>query len=493
MRRLFSSPLSRSFAMMVIAASTLITIFITSVQLWIDYRISIDSVERTVEQVQISYMSALASSVWTFDHGLVRTQLEGITNLPEIEWVELITEDGSRWSAGDPGSVYKLTTGVPLVHDHQVLGQLILHASLDRVYWALATKFGIILGLNLIKTLAMVVVIIFLFYRIVGRHLIDLAGYLSSLSLDRRAADFALRDKKRQNQPDELDQLAASMNVMHGKIRSSYDDIAKFRDDLEAALNKERELSGLQRQFVSMVSHEFRTPLAIIDGNAQRLLRRIDKVTPDKLADVMGKMRVSVHRLTELMESMLSAARLEDGRIEFDPGECDIRTLIEETCSGYRELNRDHQFILDIDRLPAMISADQKLLRQVISNLVSNAIKYAPDGRRIWITAREDPPDHVRIAVRDEGIGIPEDELEMLFGRFFRASTSTGIPGSGIGLHLVKHLIDLHGGEVGVESREGEGTTFVVRLPRTDSARPSPAVEKPVGDAGRLQPALIGT
>ena len=96
MKRLFSSPLSRPFAMMVIMATTLITIVITSVQLWLDYcpRI-IDSVNRTIEQVQISYMSAITSSVWTFDHSLVQTQLEGITDLPEIEWAELTTEDGS--------------------------------------------------------------------------------------------------------------------------------------------------------------------------------------------------------------------------------------------------------------------------------------------------------------------------------------------------------------------------------------------------------------
>lgn len=474
MKRLFSSPLSRSFAMMVIAASTLITIVITSAQLWLDYRTSIDSVHHTIEQVQISYMSAIASSVWTFEHSLVQTQLEGITNLPEIEWVELTTEDGSTWTAGNPDSTYKLTTIVPLIHGESVLGKLVLHASLDRVYWALASKFAVILGLNFLKTLAMVVVILFLFHRIVGRHLIDLAAYLDSLSLDRRTSDFRLCDRKEGAKPDELDQVAASLNVMHAKIRLSYHDIAKFRDELKVALQKERELNGLQRQFVSMVSHEFRTPLAIIDGNAQRLLRRVDTVTPDKLSSVLGKMRLSVYRLTELMESVLSAARLEDGKIVASFGECNIRALIEEICGNYRDLNPNYEFIMDVEGLPSAIVADQKLLRQVLSNLLSNAVKYAPGGQHIWITASEDPPEHVVVSVRDEGVGIPKDEIDKLFGRFFRASTSTGIPGSGIGLHLVKYLIDLHQGDVQVISDEGEGTTFMFRLPKEpDQDRPT--------------------
>lgn len=495
MKRLFSSPLSRSFAVMVIAASTLITVAITSVQLWLDYHASIDSVHHTIGQVTVAYMSAIASSVWTFDHGLVQTQLAGITNLPEIEWVELTTEDGSIWTSGNPNSTYKLTTIVPLIHGESVLGKLILHASLDRVYWALASKFAVILGLNFLKTMAMVVVIILLFHRIVGRHLIDLAAYLAGLSLDRQTPDFTLDGRKEGARPDELDQLAASLNVMHAKIRSSYQDIARFRDELEVALQKERELNGLQRQFVSMVSHEFRTPLAIIDGHAQRLLRRIDKVTPDKLGGALGKVRLSVYRLTELMESVLSAARLEDGKIVATFGECNIRALVEEICGNYRDLNPDYEFIMDVERLPSAIIADQKLLRQVLSNLLSNAVKYAPDGRHIWVSASEDPPDHVVVSVRDEGVGIPEDEIDRLFGRFFRASTSTGIPGSGIGLHLVKYLIDLHQGDVQVTSHEGEGTTFMFRLPKVPDPDCSPrstddSEDASVSDSERRDPAF---
>ena len=121
--------------------------------------------------------------------------------------------------------------------------------------------------------------------------------------------------------------------------------------------------------------------------------------------------------------------------------------------------------MLDIDRLPKTITADGKLLRQVVSNLLSNAIKYSPDRKRVWVTGHLDEHNDIVLSVRDEGVGIPSAELDKLFKRFFRASTSTGIAGSGIGLNLVQHMVELHGGRIDVESTEGVGSTFTVRLP----------------------------
>ncbi|NJO36947.1 MAG: hypothetical protein HC871_04095 [Rhizobiales bacterium] len=470
MTLLFASPLSRRYAMMVILASTAITIVMTSIQLWFDYRINLDAMHKALAQVKVSYVSSLTASLWTYDHTLVASQLEGITNLTEIEWAEIVSEDGARWTSGESSSTYTLEEVIPLIHGtgaraNQV-GQLTLLSSIDRVYWTLAEKFAVILGLNMIKTLCMSAVIIYLFHQIVGRHLIDLARYLSSLSLTERSRRFQLRDHLRRSASDELDQLVDAINTMRANLQSSYDEVARFRDGLEIALQKERELSGLQRQFVSMVSHEFRTPLAVIDGNAQRLMRGKEQVGVDRLCGVMTKIRTSVRRLTELMESVLSAARLEEGRIRLEPADCDIAALVTEICAGYRELNAEHRIIEDIDRLSDTILADEKLLRQVFSNLVSNAVKYAPNGTTIWMTVEDDGHDHVLISVRDEGVGIPEDEIGKLFTRFFRASTSTGIPGSGIGLHLVKHLIEMHGGTIHVASQPGQGSTFSVRLPR---------------------------
>ncbi len=237
------------------------------------------------------------------------------------------------------------------------------------------------------------------------------------------------------------------------------------KERLEQALHKELELSGLQRQFVSMVCHEFRTPLAIIDGSAQQVVRRHDRIKPERLLGSLGKIRTAVVRLTDLIESVLDAARLEAGSLKFEPQTCRFDIMIEEVCSNYQELNPHYSIIAEVDELRNEVFADIKLMRQAFSNLVGNAIKYSPEGTEVCVRSMTTDDGGVSLSVRDNGVGIPEEELARLFERFFRASTSTGIVGTGIGLHLVKTVVDLHDGRIDVASEPGEGSTFTINLP----------------------------
>lgn len=250
------------------------------------------------------------------------------------------------------------------------------------------------------------------------------------------------------------------------KVDERTHQLAEQTKRLEQALEKEHELNGLQRQFVSMVCHEFRTPLAIIDGHAQRLIKRHATLAPDRIEAALGTVRTSVRRLTDLMESVLSASRLEAGAIEMTPAPCDLAEMIDEVVSNYREVNPTYRITADVDALPEQVTLDVKLMRQVVSNLLSNAVKYSPDAAHVRIEAASCDDGGVKIAVHDQGVGIPEGEVEKLFDRFFRASTSTGIAGTGIGLHMVKALVDLHGGRVDIKSEVDVGTTFTVYLPR---------------------------
>ena len=233
---------------------------------------------------------------------------------------------------------------------------------------------------------------------------------------------------------------------------------------LEQSLQHEKELGAQQRRFVSLVSHEFRTPLAIIDGQAQRLIRRGDKATADQRADWLNKIRTSVVRLTDLMESILSSSSLEAGSIAFQPTSMDLRALVRRACENQQEISSKHRIDVDIDALPEAYLGDPKLLHQVATNLLSNAVKYSPDADRVDVIGRL-KADGVEIAVRDFGVGIPKDELPKLSQRFFRASTSNGIQGTGIGLNLVKALVELHEGVMEVSSVEGKGSTFTIKLP----------------------------
>lgn len=269
-----------------------------------------------------------------------------------------------------------------------------------------------------------------------------------------------------------LEAKSLELFTANEELRKAAAELDRKRQMLQDAFDREKEINGLQRQFVSMVSHEFRTPLAIIDGNAQRILRRSSENLTKPQNSALQKIRNAVRRLTELMESVLSVARLEDGRIDLDPQSCSLRDIIQDITGSYGEIYADRKFNLDLDGLPDQIIADHSLLRQVFSNLLSNAVKYSPGTINIWIDGWTDNQARAVIAVRDEGLGIPETDQANLFQRFFRASTSVGIAGTGIGLHLAAHLVHLHNGSIELESTEGKGSTFRVLLPTTATSCP---------------------
>lgn len=233
---------------------------------------------------------------------------------------------------------------------------------------------------------------------------------------------------------------------------------------LEEALESERKFSSMQQEFVSLVSHEFRTPLAIIDGAAQRIARRLNKITPEELKTRTSKIRGGVGRMTDLIDKTLYLSRLDSGKIKFAPEKINLKELIREGCEHQSEFSPDHDIRLDIESLPDRFVADPALMDQVFCNLLSNAIKYCPGGCRIDVIGQQEN-DQILIAVRDQGIGISKDELPRMFERFFRTEATIGIPGTGIGLNLCKEFVEMHGGTIEVDSVEGEGSNFTVRLP----------------------------
>ncbi len=247
--------------------------------------------------------------------------------------------------------------------------------------------------------------------------------------------------------------------------------------EMKVALDKERELSALQREFISMASHEFRTPLAIIDVAVQKQTRRAkkDQLTPDGTMQAMGKVRNAVQRMTRLMESTLVAARMEAGKIQINIEACDVGKILKDICTLQDEVSDRHNITLNATALPEMIQADSAALGQVISNIIANAVKYAPDSPDIEVNAHADE-DKVTISVTDYGLGIDAEDSKKIGERFFRAKTSTGIAGTGIGLHLVKSLVEEHEGTFSVESELGKGSTFTVTFPISG---PTKAVKQP--------------
>ena len=203
-------------------------------------------------------------------------------------------------------------------------------------------------------------------------------------------------------------------------------ELSTRNQSLEKALQLANNLAEEQRNFVRIVSHEFRTPLAIIDGNANRIMRLMGKDGgAEQLGALVGRMRASVGRLIGVIESMLCISRIEAGRVVPTPAPVDMRSLLSEICTKQQDITPDRQIDLEIDGMTADIVGDGKLLRHVFTNLIANAVKYSPDGGLVSVKGWAEDAGVV-IAVADTGIGVPADELPRLFERFFRASTATG-------------------------------------------------------------------
>jgi signal transduction histidine kinase len=247
---------------------------------------------------------------------------------------------------------------------------------------------------------------------------------------------------------------------------------------LQEKLAEEQRLTLLQRNFVSMASHEFRTPLTIIDAHAQRLVAMKDRLGPEELAERSRKIRSAVTRMTHLIHNLIDSSRVIDGDVElyFHPATTDVTLLLQEVCHLQREIAPQAQILENFAGRPMPIVGDSNLLFQVFSNLLSNAVKYSASAGLIKVTATYDKDSRVVVCVEDQGIGIPEQDCPRVFERYYRGSNAAGITGTGVGLYFVKMVVELHGGEVTAESLEGEGAKLTVRLPLKPVSRAETAL-----------------
>lgn len=262
------------------------------------------------------------------------------------------------------------------------------------------------------------------------------------------------------------EELVQHRDMLEVTVQKRTAEIARQALELERMLDQERHINELQRQFVAMASHEFRTPLAIIDASAQRLQRRKAPIDAEFVGEKAEQIRNSVTRIVDLMESILSAGRLDTGKIDINYETCALGALITTCCDRQATITKSHRFQLDLERLPEFIDADRNTLTQVFTNLLSNAVKYAPSAPEIRVTGWEEA-GLAKVSVSDDGVGIDPEDLPRMFQRYFRARTSTGIAGTGIGLNLVKQIVELHGGSIEITSARGRGSTFTVTLPIT--------------------------
>jgi two-component system, OmpR family, sensor kinase len=279
---------------------------------------------------------------------------------------------------------------------------------------------------------------------------------------------------------DEIGEMARAVVVFRSnaiELTSSQIGLERQASMLRERLEEEQRLMLLQRNFISMASHEFRTPITIIDGHAQRLISLKDRLDATALVERARKIRHAVRRITHLIQNMIDSMRMIDGDVKlyFHPEKIDLVPVLREVCQLHREIAPQAQILEGTARPePIHVKCDPNLLFQAISNLLSNAIKYSPDGALITV-AVECADGVVTIGVKDRGIGISPADCGRLFERYFRGENAAGIVGTGIGLYFVRTVMELHGGTIQVESREGEGSRFSMRLPMHGASTPTPS------------------
>src|SRR3984957_11933664 len=342
----------------------------------------------------------------------------------------------------------------------------------DRLAVAYRQAFWLIL---LAVAIAGVMVVAALFHisRSISGPLLQLADRMRRL-----AANDTDIDVPETGRADEIGEMAQSTVVFRNnaiELMRSQRMLARQAALLAEQLAQEQRVALQQRNFVSMASHEFRTPMTIIDGHARRLIKLKDSIRPAEIGERAGKMRSAVLRMTHLIENLLNSSRLIDGvgggggGQYFHPAEMDMAALLQEVCQLHREMLPGAHIAERVATVAMPMVGDAKLLFQVFSNILSNAIKYSPDGGVIAVDAAL-AADEIVVAVADHGIGIPAADFDRLFERYHRGSNVSGIVGTGVGLYLVKMVVDMHGGTVTVDSKEGEGSRFVIRLPQKPAA-----------------------
>jgi PAS domain S-box-containing protein len=291
-----------------------------------------------------------------------------------------------------------------------------------------------------------------------GHYLIDNEPYVIAFIVDitsRLAFENLLRTQKEE---------VESVNKQIEKLNADLEHKVEVRtQELSEALSKERELSDLKSRFVSMASHEFRTPLSTILSSVSLIGKYVEADEQDKRDKHILRIRSAVNNLTDILNEFLSLGKIEEGKIQVHFSSFNIKEQVQLILSEIRPILKKKQFIKYTHEGFTQVNLDTSLLRNIIINLVSNAIKFSPEEATIWVDSICTDSEIV-LTIRDEGLGIPEEDMKHLFERFFRGKNVLNIPGTGLGLHIVSKYVELMGGTIHVGSALEKGTRFTIKF-----------------------------
>ena len=275
------------------------------------------------------------------------------------------------------------------------------------------------------------------------------------LKQKQQLADINMKIEELNNELEEKVELRTK------QLKDTLQQLEISKDELTKALSKEKELSDLKSRFVSMASHEFRTPLSTILSSASLVAKYTEAEEQEKRDKHIHRIKSSVTNLTNLLNEFLSIGKIEDGKIIANNCDFNIKELITAECTEMEALAKNEQQIMYQHTGNEIVSLDPSLLRNVIINLLSNAIKFSPEDGIIEIKSIVEEKE-IRLIFKDSGIGISAEDQQHLFERFFRGANVTNIQGTGLGLHIVSKYIELMDGQIDFASQLEKGTEFMI-------------------------------
>jgi PAS domain S-box-containing protein len=295
-------------------------------------------------------------------------------------------------------------------------------------------------------------------------------AFISDIT-ERKKAEEALKRSE--------EQLLVYASELEKKVQSRTEDLnstitalekevhvrKKAEDEARKALDRERELNELKSKFVSIASHEFRTPLSTVKSSASLISQYIDRKEVEKVGKHVQRIKSSVDHLTSILNDFLSLGKLEEGKVDVNNESINVSEFLKEVQEEITPTLKEGQAI-SIDCGPGIeyLNSDSRILRNILFNLISNASKYSDKNKDITIKCFADKRG-VGFSISDEGIGIPIEDQKHMFDRFFRASNAGNVQGTGLGLNIVKRYVDLLDGTITFSSEYGKGSIFSVIIP----------------------------
>ena len=306
------------------------------------------------------------------------------------------------------------------------------------------------------------------FFESEGKRLI--VSFINDITERKRSEDNLRRlteelESKVVDRTKELSDALLELGHTNEGLQLEMEQRKKVETQIRGMLESEKGLNELKSRFVSMASHEFRTPLGGILTSISLIAKYPKTEDQPKRDKHIQNIKKSVKNLTNILNDFLSLDKLDQGKVSSSPSRFNFIDFIDETVEEIRDTNNTkHNIICTHEDLEIMLFQDKEMIRNVVINLISNAIKYSPEESTITIDTRKKDSKLI-LSIEDQGMGIPKEDQQHLFERFFRAQNVTNLQGTGLGLNIVRRYLDLMQGEIECVSVENQGTTFNVSLP----------------------------